>query len=68
MEPGNRRNLIAENLTPKNDKGHRPGVIEAERISCFIRGLKRTDKGNHYEGRIQKACYPSMIAPTKSHN
>ena len=58
MEPENRRNLIAEKLTPKNDKGHRSGVIEAQRTTCFIGGLKRTDKGNHYEGRTQKHAIP----------
>ena len=54
MGPGNRRNLIAENLTPKKDKGHRSGVIEAQKTTCSIRGLKRTDIENHYEGRTQK--------------
>jgi hypothetical protein len=65
MEPENRRNFTMENLTRRNARGHRSGVIEPTQNCLFyIEGLKRTDKGNHHEGRTQKVCNPSIIAPT----
>jgi len=57
-----------ENLTRRNARGQRSGVIEPTQNCLFYRGikegLKRTDKGNHHEGPTQKTCNPSIIAPT----
>ena len=68
MEPENRRNPTTESLTRRNARGQRPGVRGLNEDACFIEGLKRTDKGNHHEGRTQKVCNPSLIAPTTTHS
>jgi hypothetical protein len=40
MEPENRRNFIMENLTRRNSRGHRSGVIEPTQKYLFYRGIK----------------------------
>ena len=47
-----------ENLTRRNDKGQRSGIIEPTQKCLFIEALKRTDKGNHHEGQTQKVSIP----------
>jgi hypothetical protein len=40
MEPENRRNLTMENLTRRNARGQRSGVIEPTQNCLFYRGIK----------------------------
>jgi len=67
MEPKNRRNLTMENLTWRNSKEQKSGKMQLCQNYLFIEVLKKMDKESHHEGHTQKACNPSINAPTNVH-